>query len=96
VRSQAGDSSFIQEARSRTLAFFNAPPSNYQCIFTSGATASLALLADAFPWSHDSKLFHTVANHTYASACEGLTRSHPQQHHTKRTGHVYVQAACSL
>ena len=47
-----GDSSraAADECRAATLALFKAPPDEYSVVFTSGATAALGLVADAFPW----------------------------------------------
>lgn len=36
---------------------------DYKCIFTSGATAALKLVGEAFPWSHQSSYMYTMENH---------------------------------
>jgi selenocysteine lyase/cysteine desulfurase len=55
----------LDDARRQTLAFFNAPPGAYHCIFTAGATASLKLVAESLAWTPGrSQFLYTVANHT--------------------------------
>ncbi|KAL6546984.1 Molybdenum cofactor sulfurase [Orobanche minor] len=51
------------EARQQVLSFFNASPGEYKCIFTSGATASLKLVGETFPWSSHSTYMYTMENH---------------------------------
>jgi molybdenum cofactor sulfurtransferase len=51
-----------------TLEHCSADAHVYACIVTSGATAALALLADAFPWTPGrSHFLPQVENHTYAA-----------------------------
>ncbi|CAN6454395.1 unnamed protein product [Victoria cruziana] len=53
----------IRAARQQVLEFVNAPLKDYRCIFTSGATAALKLVGEAFPWCRDSCFMYTVENH---------------------------------
>jgi molybdenum cofactor sulfurtransferase len=53
----------IETARLKVLNFYNASPKEYKCIFTSGATASLKLVGEAFPWSSESSFMYTMENH---------------------------------
>ncbi|XP_062168774.1 molybdenum cofactor sulfurase isoform X2 [Alnus glutinosa] len=53
----------MREARQQVLDFFNASPKDYKCIFTSGATAALKLVGEAFPWSRQSSFMYTMENH---------------------------------
>ncbi|WCJ37029.1 Molybdenum cofactor sulfurase [Euphorbia peplus] len=53
----------VREARQQVLDYFNASPKDYRCIFTSGATAALKLIGEAFPWSRDSSFMYTMENH---------------------------------
>ncbi|XP_030474904.1 molybdenum cofactor sulfurase [Syzygium oleosum] len=53
----------VREARQQVLEYFNASPKYYRCIFTSGATAALKLVGEAFPWSHQSCFMYTMENH---------------------------------
>ncbi|KAH7557794.1 hypothetical protein JRO89_XS11G0221900 [Xanthoceras sorbifolium] len=59
--SATGD--IIREARQQVLDYCNASPKDYKCIFTSGATAALKLVGEAFPWSHQSSFAYTMENH---------------------------------
>jgi hypothetical protein len=36
------------------LDFFNAPPGDYQVVFTKGATGALKIVGETFPWSDGS------------------------------------------
>ena len=56
----------IDDARRRVLMFFEADAAEWECVFTSGATASLKLLADSFPFAPHCKFVHTRSNHTSA------------------------------
>ncbi|CAL5402452.1 unnamed protein product [Camellia sinensis] len=47
----------------KVLDFCNASPKDYKCIFTSGATAALKLVGEAFPWSSHSAFMYTMENH---------------------------------
>ncbi|KAG8521657.1 Molybdenum cofactor sulfurase [Galemys pyrenaicus] len=40
----------VEQVRYRVLAHFHTTPEDYSVIFTSGATAALKLVAEAFPW----------------------------------------------
>ncbi|KAG2679697.1 hypothetical protein I3760_11G063500 [Carya illinoinensis] len=53
----------VREARQQVLDYFNASPKEYKCIFTSGATAALKLVGEAFPWSDQSCFMYTMENH---------------------------------
>ncbi|KAH9646373.1 Molybdenum cofactor sulfurase [Citrus sinensis] len=48
----------VRAAREQVLDYFNASMKDYKCIFTSGATAALKLVGEAFPWSHQSSYIH--------------------------------------
>jgi molybdenum cofactor sulfurtransferase len=54
----------VEAARSRVLRYFGASEDEFSVVFTSGATAALALLADAFPWTRGSLFAYTQDNHT--------------------------------
>lgn len=47
----------------QVLAFCNASPGEYLCVFTSGATSALKLVGETFPWSAESEYWYTVENH---------------------------------
>ncbi|OWM89521.1 hypothetical protein CDL15_Pgr024269 [Punica granatum] len=56
-------SDIVREARQQVLEYCNASPGEYRCIFTSGATAALKLVGEAFPWSSQSRFMYTIENH---------------------------------
>ncbi|KAL1556065.1 Molybdenum cofactor sulfurase [Salvia divinorum] len=56
-------SDIVGEVRRQILSFFNASPKEYNCIFTSGATSSLKLVGETFPWSSRSNYMYTMENH---------------------------------
>lgn len=56
-------SDIVGDARQQILSFFNASPKEYNCIFTSGATSSLKLVGETFPWSSRSNYMYTMENH---------------------------------
>nr|AJD81373.1 molybdenum cofactor sulfurase [Ammopiptanthus nanus] len=53
----------LSDARQQVLDYFNASPKDYKCIFTSGATAALKLVGEAFPWTCNSNFMYTMENH---------------------------------
>mmetsp|Transcript_24514 Transcript_24514/g.58276 ORF Transcript_24514/g.58276 Transcript_24514/m.58276 type:complete len:692 (-) Transcript_24514:359-2434(-) len=53
----------IEAIRERILRHFNADPAEYQCVFTRGATASLKLVGETFPWSDKSRFVYLRENH---------------------------------
>ncbi|KAK9807865.1 hypothetical protein WJX72_011591 [[Myrmecia] bisecta] len=60
---ERGSADAEADARAMTLAMCNASPAEYECIFTSGATAALKLVADSFPWAAGSQFAYTLDNH---------------------------------
>ena len=66
-----------EEARRLTLAHFNASEDEYAVIFTSGATASMKLVGEIFPWETSSgagHLCYTQNVHTSALGLRSLAR----------------------
>ncbi|XP_054814716.1 molybdenum cofactor sulfurase isoform X2 [Prosopis cineraria] len=53
----------MKEARQQVLDYCKASPKDYKCIFTSGATAALKLVGEAFPWSCKSHFMYSMENH---------------------------------
>ncbi|XP_044504727.1 molybdenum cofactor sulfurase-like isoform X2 [Mangifera indica] len=66
----------VREARQQVLDYCNASPKDYKCIFTSGATAALKLIGEAFPWSQNSCFMYTMANHNSVLGIREYTLSH--------------------
>ena len=44
--------------RERELKFYNASPSEYSEVITSGATGALHTVGEVFPWSKNSKFYY--------------------------------------
>lgn len=47
----------------QVLDYCNASAKEYKCIFTSGATAALKMIGEAFPWTSQSCFMYTMENH---------------------------------
>lgn len=60
----------------QVLDYCNASPKDYKCIFTSGATAALKLVGEAFPWSCNSNFMYTMENH---NSVIGIREYPPQE-----------------
>lgn len=54
----------VNEARSSILKHFNISSSEYEIVFTAGATASIKMVAETFPWSPKSFLCHPRNSHS--------------------------------
>ncbi|BDA46796.1 probable molybdenum cofactor sulfurase [Coccomyxa sp. Obi] len=65
-RGDASASEAEAHARALTLAMCNASELEYECIFVSGATGAMKLVADSFPWSPHSRYVYTQDNHNSA------------------------------
>ncbi|XP_021731766.1 molybdenum cofactor sulfurase-like isoform X2 [Chenopodium quinoa] len=61
--SSLATSEIIRECRQQVLDYCNASAKEYKCIFTSGATAALKMVGEAFPWSNQSHFMYTMENH---------------------------------
>ncbi|XP_021738431.1 molybdenum cofactor sulfurase-like isoform X5 [Chenopodium quinoa] len=61
--SSLATSEIIKECRQQVLDYCNASAKEYKCIFTSGATAALKMVGEAFPWSNQSHFMYTMENH---------------------------------
>ncbi len=64
--------SVLSEGRACILEFFHASPFEYHVVFTAGATASIKLVGDTFPWSSQSTFAYTLENHTSVLGLRGL------------------------
>ncbi|XP_010272265.1 PREDICTED: molybdenum cofactor sulfurase isoform X4 [Nelumbo nucifera] len=61
--SSLATSEVVRAARQLVLDYCNASPKDYKCVFTSGATAALKLVGEAFPWRRESSFMYTMENH---------------------------------
>ena len=64
----------ILRARARVLQFLDADPDEYTVVFTANATAALALVAAAFPFSPDAPLVLTSDNHNSVNGIREFAR----------------------
>lgn len=53
----------IEQARSATLAFFSADPSEYDVVFTANATGAMRLVGEGFRFGHGSRFVLSADNH---------------------------------
>jgi len=53
----------VEKTRERIAKFFNTNLNDYSVIFTSGATGSLKLVAESFPWTNSSRFVYLRSNH---------------------------------
>jgi molybdenum cofactor sulfurtransferase len=53
----------VEHARAAVLQYFNAPESEYACIFTPNATGALRLVGEAFPFGPKDRFLATFDNH---------------------------------
>lgn len=71
----------LDEARSLTLRFFDAPATEYDVVFTANASGAMRIVAEAFPFVDGSRLVLTADNHNSInglrlSASSGRARVH--------------------
>ncbi|RZC43740.1 hypothetical protein C5167_036695 [Papaver somniferum] len=78
-------SDLVRSARQQVLEYFNASPKDYKCIFTSGATAALKLVGEAFPWTKESCFVYTMENHNSVLGIRETpeSRGSSTNHHTE-------------
>ncbi|XP_037364538.1 LOW QUALITY PROTEIN: molybdenum cofactor sulfurase [Talpa occidentalis] len=71
----------VEQVRYRILAHFHTTPEDYSVIFTSGTTAALKLVAEAFPWvphgpeSSGSQFCYLTDSHTSVVGMREVTRA---------------------
>ena len=53
----------VEESRSQILAYFNASPDEYVCIFTMNASGALKLIGEAYPFGEGCRYLLTFDNH---------------------------------
>jgi molybdenum cofactor sulfurtransferase len=64
----------VKEARALVLKHFGASSDEYLVVFTSGATAGMKLVGDAFPWSNKSSLLLSSNSHTSLLGLRSLVK----------------------
>lgn len=53
----------VERARAAVLRYFNAPESEYACIFTPNATGALRLVGESYPFTPGNRFLATFDNH---------------------------------
>lgn len=90
-------SSIIDDARARVLSHFGTTSEEYDIIFTSGATSSLKIIGEIFPWSIDSTFSYSVNSHTSVLGIRSFAQKAYaiSSHHfiNFRKDSVYIQKA---
>ena len=65
----------VERARAAVLRYFNAPESEYACIFTPNATGALRLVAEAFPFGPQDTFLATFDNHNSVNGIREFARA---------------------
>ena len=64
----------ITSSRAAVLAFFNAAPEEYVCIFTKNASGALKLVGESYPFGPDSTYLLTFDNHNSVNGIREYAR----------------------
>jgi selenocysteine lyase/cysteine desulfurase len=65
----------VEQARAAVLRYFNAPESEYACIFTPNATGALRLVGEAYPFGHGDRFLATFDNHNSVNGIREFARA---------------------
>jgi selenocysteine lyase/cysteine desulfurase len=65
----------VERARAAVLRYFNAPESEYACIFTPNATGALRLVGEAYPFGHQDQFLATFDNHNSVNGIREFART---------------------
>ncbi|MDX6422811.1 MAG: molybdenum cofactor sulfurtransferase [Gaiellaceae bacterium] len=65
----------VEQARAAVLRYFNAPESEYACIFTPNATGALRLVGEAYPFGPDDQFLATFDNHNSVNGIREFARA---------------------
>jgi molybdenum cofactor sulfurtransferase len=65
----------VERARAAVLRYFNAPESEYACIFTPNATGGLRLVGEAYPFGPDDRFLATFDNHNSVNGIREFARA---------------------
>src|SRR5829696_7448387 len=65
----------VEEARAAVLRYFNAPESEYACIFTPNATGALRLVGEAYPFGPRDRFLATFDNHNSVNGIREFARA---------------------
>jgi molybdenum cofactor sulfurtransferase len=65
----------VERARAAVLRYFNAPVSDYACIFTPNATGALRLVGEAYPFGPRGRFLATLDNHNSVNGIRQFARA---------------------
>jgi molybdenum cofactor sulfurtransferase len=65
----------VEQARAAVLRYFNAPESEYACIFTPNATGALRLVGEAYPFRPRDRFLATFDNHNSVNGIREFARA---------------------
>jgi selenocysteine lyase/cysteine desulfurase len=65
----------VERARAAVLRYFNAPESEYACIFTPNATGALRLVGEAYPFRPQDRFLATFDNHNSVNGIREFARA---------------------
>jgi selenocysteine lyase/cysteine desulfurase len=65
----------VSSARASVLAFFNADPAEYVCIFTQNASGALKLVGESYPFTPESRYLLTFDNHNSVNGIREFARA---------------------
>ncbi len=68
-------SGLVEQARAAVLRHFNAPESEYACIFTPNATGALRLVGEAYPFGPRGRFLATFDNHNSVNGIRQFARA---------------------
>ena len=71
----AASTEMLESARARVLEFFNAPPDEYEAIFTPNATGALRLVGEAYPFRTGDRFLLTFDNHNSVNGIREFARA---------------------
>jgi molybdenum cofactor sulfurtransferase len=65
----------VEQARAAVLRYFNAPESEYACIFTPNATGALRLVGESYPFDPRGRFLLTFDNHNSVNGIREFARA---------------------
>jgi selenocysteine lyase/cysteine desulfurase len=65
----------VEQARAAVLEYFNAPESEYACIFTANATGALRLVGEAYPFDPQARFLALFDNHNSVNGIREFARA---------------------
>jgi selenocysteine lyase/cysteine desulfurase len=77
----------VEQARAAVLAYFNAPESEYACIFTPNATGALRIVGEAYPFAPGDRFLALFDNHNSVNGIREFARARGA-----RTAYVPLEA----